>query len=124
MDAGEWVLQSTDLRCAKAIFAYCFPKLRDLQDRTGLSWGAISSITAMLCDKGFIVPTGKQRTNVGRKPFQLDINPNDYFIIGVDLNISGLCGVLVDVKGRVIREWMRYLTHNTYDCVMDTSMRS
>ena len=60
---------------------------RDLQDRTGLSWGAISSITAMLCDKGFIVPTGKQRTNVGRKPFQLDINPNDYFIIGVDLNI-------------------------------------
>ena len=93
---------------------------RDLQDRTGLSWGAISSITAMLCDKGFIVPTGKQRTNVGRKPFQLDINPNDYFIIGVDLNISGLCGVLVDVKGRVIREWMRYLTHNTYDCVMDT----
>ena len=85
-----------------------------------MSWGAISSITAMLCDKGFIVPMGKQRTNVGRKPFQLDINPNDYFIIGVDLNISGLCGVLADVKGRVVREWMRYLTHNTYDCVMDT----
>ena len=43
----------------------------------------------MLCEKGYIVPTGKQRTHVGRKPFQLDINPNDYFIIGVDLNIAG-----------------------------------
>ena len=93
---------------------------RDLQDRTGLSWGAISSITAMLCEKGYIVPTGKQRTHVGRKPFQLDINPNDYFIIGVDLNIAGLCGVIVDVKGRVVREWIRYLTRHTYDCVMDT----
>ena len=44
---------------------------RDLQKITGLSWGAVSSLTSALYDNGYVIYPGKQVTNVGRKPRNL-----------------------------------------------------
>ena len=93
---------------------------RDLQNRTGLSWGAVSSLTGLLHERGYIVYTGKQVTSVGRKPDELDINGSDHYIVGIDLNLSGICGVVTDMKGRIIQEWRRLLAVRDYGCVMDT----
>ena len=92
---------------------------RELQEMTNMSWGVISTISSMLCDNRYVVPVGKQNTSVGRKPCELDINPNYNYIIGIDLNISYLCGVVTDLKGRIVQEWIRYFTYNTYDYVMN-----
>ena len=92
---------------------------RDLQKLTGLSWGAVSSLTGLLHEHGYVVYTGKQVTNVGRKPNELDINTDDYYIVGVDLNLSGVYGVVTDMKGRIVREWLRLFPRNDYDCVME-----
>ena len=91
---------------------------RDLQKLTGLSWGAVSSLTGLLHEHGYVVYTGKQVTNVGRKPTELDINANDHYIVGVDLNLSGICGVVTDMKGRIVREWLRLFARSDYDCVI------
>lgn len=91
---------------------------RDLQKLTGLSWGAVSSLIGLLHEHGYVIYTGKQVTNVGRKPNELDINTDDHYIIGVDLNLSGLYGVVTDMKGRIVREWLRLFTNNDYDSVM------
>lgn len=93
---------------------------RDLQKLTGLSWGAVSSLTGLLHESGYVVYTGKQITNMGRKPSELDINPDDHYLIGVDLNLSGICGVVTDMKGRIVREWLRLFARNEYDCIMET----
>lgn len=92
---------------------------RDLQKLTGLSWGAVSSLTGLLHEHGYVVYTGKQVTNVGRKPNELDINSDDFYIVGVDLNLSGIYGVVTDMKGRIVRECQRLFPRNDYDCVME-----
>lgn len=38
----------------------------------------------------------------------------------MDLNLSGICGVATDMKGRIVREWLRLFARNDYDCVMET----
>ena len=112
---------STQIRCNNirtllaAIKANGPVAKRELQKLTGLSWGAVSSLTGLLCEHGYIVSAGKQVTSVGRKPSELDINGDDHYIVGVDLNLSGLCGVITDMKGRIIREWLRLFARNEYD---------
>lgn len=93
---------------------------RDLQKMTGMSWGTVSSLTGELLDQGYVILSGKQITNVGRRPEKLDINNTDFYIVGIDLNLSGLCAVVTDLRGRIIREWIRVISDNTYDCVMNT----
>ena len=77
---------------------------REIQKLTGLSWGAVSTITAGLLEKGYIADTGEKETALGRKPSALDINYEDNFIIGIDLNILGLTVTVSDIKGRIKNE--------------------
>ena len=93
---------------------------RDLQKITGLSWGAVSTLTGLLYDHKYVVSAGKQTTNVGRRPSELAINSDDHFIVGIDLHISGLCGVVTDMKGRIVKEWVRLFAHEDYTCIMET----
>lgn len=93
---------------------------RELQQITGLSWGSVSSLTTILLRSGYVVAERKLATASGRWPDELDINSNDNYIIGLDLNITGLCGVITDMKGRIVQEWMRLFPNLDYDCVLGT----
>lgn len=92
---------------------------RDLQEKTGLSWGVISSVTSTLCDNRYVILTGKQETRVGRKPFELGINTDEHLIIGIDLHISSLRGVVTDLKGRPVKEWLRLFSETEYTSVLN-----
>lgn len=94
---------------------------RGLQALTGLSWGVVSTVSSQLLDMGYIITVGKQDADVGRKPDMMDINPCDHYIIGLDLNLSGLCGVVTDMKGRVVRKWRRIFLYNSKECVLKTT---
>lgn len=93
---------------------------RDLQQKTGLSWGSVSSLTAILLHHGYIVAAGKQTTSAGRKPDELDINSGDNYIIGIDLNVTGLSGVVIDMKGRILQEWLQEFPRLDYECLLET----
>lgn len=77
---------------------------KEIQQHTGLSWGSISTIALELISKKLIVEIKSSETVVGRTPCLLDISSTDNFIIGVDVNLSGLTAVLIDLKCRIIKK--------------------
>ena len=74
---------------------------RELQEVTGLSWGHVSQVSKRFLEEGYIV-VKEQELTAGRTRDLLDINPDDYYFIGIDLNSQRMRIVLADMKGRVI----------------------
>ncbi len=77
---------------------------KELQEKTGISWGMVSSLINQLVDDRFIVPGIRQSNEVGRKAEEFDVNPNDHYCIGIDLSEHGLVGVVTDLRGRIIKQ--------------------
>ncbi|WRS28823.1 ROK family protein [Oscillospiraceae bacterium MB08-C2-2] len=73
---------------------------KELQRETGLSWGSISNITGFLLEKGIITEQQSEGAVVGRTPMGLDINLEHNLIVGLDINLQGMTGVVIDLKGR------------------------
>ena len=95
---------------------------RELQYHTKLSWSVVSTLTTKMIENGQVVLTDKQHTTAGRKPTELDINPYDYLIIGLDINLSGLRALLTDLKGRTIQKWERRVTNYDGDVLINEIM--
>jgi len=74
----------------------------DLQKRTKLSWGTITSSIKELLQRELIVELGSVTTGVGRRPVELDMNLAKNLVLGLDLGSSFIRSILIDVKGRVL----------------------
>lgn len=89
-----------------------------LQERVGLSWGNISLNIATLINLGLVIETAGDGTFVGRKPQTLDINTNDHYLIGLDIQVSVMRAVIVDMKGRVFYQYIRSLAFTDRSSVL------
>lgn len=76
---------------------------REIQEKTGLSWGAVSNITGELLNKGVIVDSKSPDSSAGRTPSLLDIHPSRNLILGLDINTEGITAVLTDLKCRTLK---------------------
>lgn len=92
---------------------------RELQEKTNLSWGHISQVTRRFLEDGYIVVCEKEMT-AGRSRELLDINGEDNFFIGGDLNSRRIRVVVTDMKGRVIEEVRQGWEECEYTAVLDT----
>ncbi|MBR6727236.1 MAG: ROK family transcriptional regulator [Clostridia bacterium] len=76
---------------------------RQIEAALDLSWGAVSGATATLLQGGYIKEVkAPDVAGAGRTPVALVINSEDHFILGLDINRSGLSGVVVDQTGHVL----------------------
>ena len=75
---------------------------REIQEKTGLSWGAVSNFAAELAAKGILSSKDSDITTVRRTPLLLDISERNNLIIGIDINIEGLMLVVIDLKCRMV----------------------
>ncbi|MBQ8341289.1 MAG: ROK family protein [Clostridia bacterium] len=76
---------------------------RRIEAALDLSWGAVSGATATLLQGGYIKEVkATEVAGAGRTPVALVINPDDHFILGLDVNRSGLSGVVTDLTGCVL----------------------
>ena len=75
---------------------------RQIQAATGLSWGAVSTITADLLAQEQLIETKLTTPVSGRVPSVLDFNPAKNLSIGVEINIEGITIVLVDVRNHIL----------------------
>lgn len=75
---------------------------REIQAATGLSWGAVSTITAELLAQDQLIETKQATPASGRVPSILDFNPSKNLSIGVEINIEGITVVLVDVRNNIL----------------------
>lgn len=78
---------------------------RQLEAISNMSWGAISKITSILIDDGYVLEEKKEAQGLGRTPTGLFLNPNEHFSVGMDINRSGMRAVLVNLKNEIIKSF-------------------
>lgn len=76
----------------------------DLSKATGLSPTATGVIVSALLDKGYIHEVGIGESKGGRKPVLLELKPNSYYSIGLDVDVDSISYILTDITGRVVME--------------------
>lgn len=75
---------------------------KEVKEKTGLGWATVSVIANELVDKKMIVKKKMDDGHVGRNPLVLDVYSDMNFIIGLDINISGITVTLIDLKCRIV----------------------
>ena len=73
-----------------------------LGEKTGLTMGTITNLTQSLMAKHYIVESGSGESMGGRRPVFLEINANAGYVVGLELEASGLTCVLSDFKGKIL----------------------
>lgn len=91
----------------------------DLSKATGLSATATGAIVSSLIDKGYIHEVGTGESKGGRKPVLLELKPDSYYSIGLDVDIDSISYILMDITGRVVSEGIRELGSFTPAAVVD-----
>lgn len=76
---------------------------RQIESETGLSWGAVSNVTARLIELGYVHECreveGGTPSTAGRTPIYLEADGGSHFVIGMDVNCSGLRAVMMNLRG-------------------------
>jgi N-acetylglucosamine repressor len=90
----------------------------DLSKATGLSPTAAGAIVSSLIDKGYIHEVGTGESKGGRKPVLLELKPDSYYSIGLDVDIDSISYILTDITGRVVYEGTTELILHTPDAVV------
>ncbi len=75
---------------------------REIQSATGLSWAAVSTISADLLSHEILIEKPPVSRVSGRSPNLLDFNPRKNMSIGAEINAEGLTAVLLDIRGNVL----------------------
>ncbi len=89
---------------------------RQIEGTLDLSWGAVSGATATLLREGYIKEVKAEVTAAaGRTPIALAVNPDDHFLLGLDVNRSGLSGVVLNLAGNALHHLTREATATTRD---------
>ncbi len=74
----------------------------EISNLTGLSPTAVGKIVSALIEKGYIHEVGEGKSSGGRRPILLELMPRSFFSVGIDLDVSGIRIVIIDITGSVI----------------------
>ena len=78
---------------------------KEIQKLMGLSWGGVSQIVSRLLELSYVVEEkSTDNTTSGRKPGCIEVNAADNFIVGIDVNVTGLYAVVMNLKNEIIYE--------------------
>lgn len=78
---------------------------RQIEAATGLSWGGVTNVVNRLIGAGYIIERKSDSSGAsGRTPSVLELNGEDHFALGVDVNDTGLSACVVNLKGDVLTE--------------------
>lgn len=93
---------------------------RDLQYRSQLSWGTVSTHTAELIDRKFVIEEkAKHGDLMGRTPFLLDVSNVHNLVVGIDVNLDGVTSVLTDLRCRVLKKAVQPIKAYEPNIVLD-----
>lgn len=93
----------------------------DLSKATGLSPTATGAIVSALIERGYIHEIGTGESKGGRKPVMLELKPDSYFSIGLDVDVDSIQIVLTDITGRLVYEGSATLKENTPEAAVQTA---
>jgi predicted NBD/HSP70 family sugar kinase len=86
----------------------------DLARRTGLSQATVTGITAELLGEGMLLEQESGRSEGGRRPVPLALNPQGAYTVGVHLSVDQLCVVLMDLQAGILKVHTKKLEPENY----------
>lgn len=88
--------------------------IADICKEVELSVPTVTKLVMELLDAGYLLDSGKQETNGGRKPNMYGLNPESGYFVGVDVQQKRVMFALVDFNGKIIDSDMSvYKLENT-----------
>ncbi|MBQ4899712.1 ROK family transcriptional regulator [Paenibacillus sp. Marseille-P2973] len=91
----------------------------DISAGIGLNKATVSSLVSELIDSNLVTEIGPGESSGGRKPTLLLFNKNAGFAIGIDIRVSDLLAILVDLEGNVLHEKNVPLTDFSPETVLE-----
>lgn len=86
---------------------------KQISEITGLSWGGMTKIVNKLFEHEYLVEEKNAAPGgTGRIPGMLSIRQDKHFVVGVDINKTGLCAYVTDLSGRIKR---KYFEENIFE---------
>jgi glucokinase-like ROK family protein len=85
----------------------------EIVEETNLTAATVSRITSRLLEYGLIQETGYGASQGGRKPILLELNLRSMLVLGIDIEIDEIIGVIIDLNGKVIHRKEVDNQHNT-----------
>lgn len=73
----------------------------EISKLTGLNPATVSSNAAGLMELGLVRETGTGVSSGGRKPLLLELNPEAYYVVGVDMGTTDVAAGITDLEGRI-----------------------
>ncbi|MFK7995404.1 MAG: ROK family transcriptional regulator [Granulosicoccus sp.] len=93
----------------------------EVAQHVGLSSAAVSYIVAELLDLGFIEELGRRASVRGQPAIDLGVAANSAYTLGMHFNHERIRGVVVDLKGNIIRDTLHELPESpSPELVLDT----
>ncbi len=93
---------------------------KQIAEKLGMSWGAVSTITALLIEEGYLCEKkASSDGTAGRTPSYLEVCAEKHFAIGLDVNDMGLRAVLTDLRGDVVEEFSADADLSSKDALID-----
>ncbi|MDR2917962.1 MAG: ROK family transcriptional regulator [Tannerella sp.] len=78
--------------------------IADISKEIEMSVPSTTKLVMELMDEGFILDSGKQNTNGGRRPNMYGINPESGYFVGVDVHRKRVLLATIDFNGKIIDE--------------------
>lgn len=92
---------------------------RELQSITSLSWGGITNTINRLMEAGYIVEHRSINRRCGRTPALAALTEEDNYVLGVDVNHTGLTGCVTALTGKIISSHTMHADFSSPDALMN-----
>ena len=76
---------------------------KELADLTGLTSSSITNIVNRLIKKKYLEEVGLGDSSGGRKPILLQLNPDAMYIIGIELNVDSIVGIITNFRAKKVK---------------------
>ncbi|WP_191089579.1 MULTISPECIES: ROK family transcriptional regulator [Paenibacillus] len=87
---------------------------------TGLNKATVSNLVAELCEDKLVIEAGPGESSGGRKPLMLHFNEGAGCVIGMELRVKEVAGVLCDFGGHILQEREAALPSHRPEEVLET----
>ena len=74
---------------------------KELAENTGYSAATITNHVKRLMDEGFVIETNKGSSTGGRRPVYLTVNPDQGYILAVDIEVNQIRILLFDLNLKI-----------------------
>jgi glucokinase-like ROK family protein len=78
----------------------------DIAGRTKLTFATVSNIASELTSSKLIYENGYQSSNGGRRSVLYGLDPNSFYVVGVELGVTNIRSVAINLKAEVISDFI------------------